>query len=159
MRTAIFAATLVVFGIVTAPPQAPDPRLSAADVQAVAKVSVHQVAPGVIAGAGPDLNFATADNRMLLMVNFGTAALYDRAKAQKEMKVGNMTVPMPLFHAALAGIGDEAFDSPPGAVQYVIYLKKGAKAASITTYMERGTSPRLTLDQLKTIATLVASRL
>jgi len=139
--------------------QSPDPRLTTADVEGIAKTAVHQVGPAAIPGAGPGLNFATADNRMLVMVNFGTDALYARAKEQKEMKVGGTTVPMVLFHAAVPGIGDEAFDSPPGGVQYVIYLRKGAKAASVTTYLEKGTVPRLTMDQLKAIAKLVAARL
>jgi hypothetical protein len=97
---------------------------------------------------------------MLLMVTFGTDALYARAKAQKDMKMGNTTMPMVLFHAAVPGIGDEAFDSPPGALQYVIYLRKGAKAASVTTYFERnGRTTRLTMEQLKAIAKIVAERL
>jgi len=139
--------------------QTPDPRLTPADVEAVAKAPVHQIGPAAVPGAGPGLNFVTADNRMLLMVNFGTDALYTRAKAQKEMTMGGMTVPMVLFHAAVPGIGDEAFDSPPGPVQYVIYLRKGTKAASVTTYLEKGTKPRLTMDQLKALAKVVAARL
>lgn len=139
--------------------QTPDPRLTPADVQGVARQPVHQVAPAALPGAGPGLNFATADNKMLVMVNFGTVALYARAKEQKEMNVGGTSVPMVLFHAAVPGIGDEAFDSPPGTVQYVIYLKKGTQAASVTTYLERGSAPRLTIDQLKAIAKIVAGKM
>ena len=139
--------------------QAADSRLTPAEVEAIAKVAVHQVGPAALPGAGPGLNFVTLDNQLLLMVNFGTDALYARAKAQKEKAVGGMTVPMVLFHGALPGIGDEAFDSPPGPVQYVIYLRKGTKAASVTTYLEKGTKPRLTMDQLKAIAKLIAARL
>jgi hypothetical protein len=122
-------------------------------------MAVHQVGPGQLPGAGPDLNFATADNKMLLMVNFGTDALYKHAKEQKEMKVGPMTVPMVLFNADIPGIGDEAFDSPPGNAQYVIYLRKGTRAASVTTYLNNTMEPRLSLDQLKAVAKLVAGRL
>jgi hypothetical protein len=160
MRTTagtICAVALSFFAFAAA--QTPDSRLTPADVQAIAKQAVHQVAPAALPGAGPGLNFATADNKMLVMVNFGTVALYTRAKEQKEMKVGSTSVPMVLFHAVVSGIGDEAFDSPPGAVQYVIYLKKGTQAASVTTYLERGTTPRLTIDQLKAIAKLVAGRM
>jgi hypothetical protein len=97
---------------------------------------------------------------MVLMVNFGTADLYRRARGQTEMKVGSTTMPMPLFHAALPGIGDEAFDSPPGAVQYVIYLRKGQKAASLSTYFARGGKTTiLTLDQLKQLAGIVVTRM
>src|SRR5713226_6869697 len=158
--TAIWLTRLTVLGMLLAPAawaQAPDSRITAADVEAVAKLPVHVVATGKAVGAGPGVNFATADDKMLLMVTFGTDALYERAKAQKEMKMGNTTMPMVLFHAAVPGIGDEAFDSPSGALQYVIYLRKGPRAASVTTYFERnGRTTRLTMDQLKAIAKIVA---
>jgi hypothetical protein len=139
--------------------QAPDPRLTIADVEKIAGVKgIQQVGPGAVTGAGSGLNFTGPDRKMILMVSFGTAELYNRAKAQKEMKVGGMTLPMPLFHAAVPGIGDEAFDSPPGTMQYVLYLRKGQKAASLTTYIAAG-KPILTMAQLKQLGALVASRL
>ena len=106
-------------------------------------------------GAGAGLNFATGDKKMLLMVNFGAAALYTRAKAQKEYH----GVPMPLFHADVPGIGDEAFDSPPGPLQYVLYLRKGSNAASFTAYFVSPSKATLTIDQLKRIAKIAASRM
>src|SRR5579871_3495456 len=102
----LFAALLVA--------QAADPRLTVADVEKVTGLTgVQLVAPGSIAGAGAGLNFATADRKMILMVNVGPAALYTRAKEQQEYH----GLPMPLFHAAVTGVGDEAFDSPPGPFQ------------------------------------------
>ena len=112
---------------------------------------MHLVKPRELPGAGPGLNFATADNKLVLMVNAGDAAQYARAKEQK--------TPVPLFHAAVHGIGDEAFDAPSGTLQYVIYLRKGANSASITTYLDRGMTPRIPRAQLEAIAKLVASRL
>lgn len=142
--------------------QASDPRLTVADVEKVTGMKgVQVVAPGSVAGAGPGLNFAGPNRKMIVMVNFGTADLYRRAKEQKDMKVGSMTIPMPLFHAAVPGIGDEAFDSPPGPVQYVLYLRKGQKAASLTTYVldPKATKTVLTIEQLKQLGAIVASRL
>ena len=155
------SAWVILVGLLLAPvfAQAPDPRLTIADVETITGVKgVQQVGPGAVTGAGPGLNFTGPDKKMLLMVNFGTADLYTRAKAQKEMKVGGMTLPMPLFHAAVPGVGDEAFDSPPGTMQYVLYLRKGQKAASLTTYIAGG-KPMLTMAQLKQLGALVASRL
>jgi len=141
--------------------QAPDPRLTVSDVETITGITgVHVVAPGSQPGAGPGLNFAGPDNQLILMVNFGTDALYRRAREQKEMAMGSTKVPMVLYHANVPGIGDEAFDSPPGPVQYVIYLRKGSKAASVTTYFDSsGKKTRLSMDQLKTIAKTVADRL
>jgi hypothetical protein len=142
--------------------QVSDPRLTVADVEKVTGMKgVQVVAPGSVAGAGPGLNFAGPNRKMIVMVNFGTADLYRRAKEQKDLKVGSMTIPMPLFHAAVPGIGDEAFDSPPGPVQYVLYLRKGQKAASLTTYVldPKATKTVLTIEQLKQLGAIVASRL
>ena len=111
------------------------------------------------AGAGGDLNFAGPDNHLVLMVNFGTAELYRRARSQKELKVGGTTIPMPLYHADVAGVGDEAFSSPPGSAQYVLYARKGNRAISVTTYLHaRPPTPILTMDQLKQLAIVILSR-
>jgi hypothetical protein len=136
--------------------QAADPRLTVADVEkATGLKGVQLVAPGSVPGAGAGLNFASADRKMILMVNFGPAALYSRAKAQKEYA----GVPMPLFHADVPGIGDEAFDSPPGPLQYVLYVRKGANAASFTAYYVPPNKATLTLEQLKQLAKIAASRM
>src|SRR5581483_983141 len=90
-------------------------------------------------------DFATADRKMVLMVNFGPAALYTRAKAQKEYH----GMAMPLFHADVAGVGDEAFDSPPGPFQYVLYVRKGNAAASFTAYVTGANKATLTMEQIE----------
>lgn len=136
--------------------QTADPRVTVADVEKVSGLkNLQLVAPGSIAGAGAGLNFATADRKMILMVNFGPSALYTRAKEQKEYH----GMPMPLFHASLPGIGDEAFDSPPGPFQYVLYMRKGANAASFTAYVTGANKATLTVEQLKAIAKIAASRM
>jgi hypothetical protein len=150
--------TIVVVGVLSArlAAQASDPRLTVADVEkATGLKGLQLVAPGSVTGAGAGLNFATADKHMVLMVNFGPAALYQRAKAQKEYA----GVPMPLFHADVPGIGDEAFDSPPGPLQYVLYVRKGAGAASFTAYYVSATKATLTMDQLKAIAKIAVGRM
>jgi hypothetical protein len=136
--------------------QAADPRLTIGDVEQVTGLKgVQLVAPGAVAGAGAGLNFASADKKMILMVNFGPAALYTRAKAQKEYA----GVPMPLFHADVPGLGDEAFDSPPGPLQYVLYVRKGTNAASFTAYFVPPNKATLTIDQLKQIARIAVARM
>jgi len=133
-----------------------DPRVTVADVEKVSGLKGVQLVPGgSIAGAGAGLNFATAEKRMLVMVNFGPAALYQRAKDQKT--VGGM--PMPLLHAIVPGIGDEAFDSPPGPLQYVLYVRKGTNAASFTAYYVSAGKATLTMEQLKQLARIAVSRM
>jgi len=57
------------------------------------------------------------------------------------------------------GIGDEAFDSPPGPLQYVLYVRKGSNAASFTAYFVPPNKATLTIDQLKQIGKIAASRM
>lgn len=130
---------------------APDPRLTIADVEKVSGLSgVKQVAQGSMTGAGGALNFAGPDGKLLLMVNFAAASFYDSVK-------NNQTI----FHALVPDVGDEAFDAPPGAMQYVLYVKKSTKAASLTSFLStsRPYAPKLTLDQLKALARVVLPRL
>jgi len=135
-----------------------DKRLSADDVSRISGIQVHQVATGSVVGSGPGLNFAGPDNKMVLMVNFGTADMYRKAKAQKEMTVAGTTVPMVLFNKDVPGVGDEAFDSPPGKYQYVLYVRKGNQSISVTSYLRADTKPMLTVAQLASVATLILSR-
>jgi len=148
---------LVVLVLAQAPP-APDARLTAADVAKVTGLAVQQVARGSKPGAGMTLNFADAAG-LVLGVNFGTDALYTNAKTQATVSVMGKTQPMPLVHALVPGVGDEAFDSPPGSVQWVLYVRKGHQAFSISTFLARGTTPRLTMDQLIALAKIIVGRL
>lgn len=159
MRVTLAILSMALAATVSA--QTPDPRITVADVEKVTGLKgVHTVASGSQPGAGPGLNFAGPDNKLILMVNFGPEMLYRRAREQKEMDIGGTKVPMALYHASVPGVGDEAFDAPPGKMQYVIYLRKGAKAASVTTYVDvSGNKTRLSMEQLKALAKTVADRL
>jgi hypothetical protein len=134
--------------------QQSDPRLTVADVERVSGVKgIQLVARGAVPGAGPGLNFADADKHMVLMVNFGAAGMYQRAKQQN-------TLGTPLFHADVPGVGDEAFDAPSGPLQYVLYVRKGANAASFTAYfVARTKKATLTMDQLKQLAAIAIARM
>ena len=154
MLAAIAAVSALAHGPVFA--QQSDPRLTIADVERVSGVKgVQLVSPGAVPGAGPGLNFVGPDKRMLLMVNFGTADLYRRAKERNA--VAGMPAP---FHADVPGVGDEAFDSPSGPLQYVLYVRKGSNAASFTAYfVARTQKATLTMDQLKQLATIAVARM
>jgi hypothetical protein len=145
----------IALGIAAAPvrAQAPDSRLTIADVEKLSGLKgVTQVAKAPARGAGGNLNFAGPEGKLLLMVNFGSASLYDGAKK----------TPITL-HALVPGLGDEAFDGPAaGDVQYTLYVKKGAKAFSLATFFvprSRPLQPRLSMDQLKAAARVILSRL
>jgi hypothetical protein len=75
MRQFGFTVTLALL-LAPAFAQTSDSRLTIADVEKVTGLKgVQLVAPGAVTGAGAGLNFATADKHMVLMVNFGPAAV------------------------------------------------------------------------------------
>jgi|SRR5262249_36972469 len=156
MRRLACSAIALTFLLTTAFAQTNTPKLTAADVEKISGLTgVQLVAPGSVAGAGAGLNFATADKKMIVMVNSGPAAMYQRAKDQKTYA----GVPMPLFHAAVPGIGDEAFDSPPGPLQFVLYVRKGTTALSFTAYYVSANKATLTMGQLKELAKIAVGRM
>ncbi|HEX5438628.1 MAG TPA: hypothetical protein VFW98_15860 [Gemmatimonadaceae bacterium] len=137
--------------------------LTPADVAKITGLGgIHLVPRGSAAGAGGDLNFAQQDGTLVLMVNIGTAEQYRHARAQKEITVGGKSYPMPLFNADVPGIGDEAFNAPPGGPLTALYVRKGDRGLSFTTYYA-GTGPDmkpiLTQAELGQLARLAISRM
>jgi len=122
--------------------------LNVSDVERAAGVSGVKLVPRDPArGAGGDLNFSGPDGKLLVMVRLYKSGGY---AALKKM----------YFAADVPGVGDEAFAGPPGVKQpYVVYFRKGDKAASVTTYFDRGGKPKLTLAQLSDLGRIVASRM
>jgi hypothetical protein len=151
-RTMASVAIVLGLGAGLVRAQAADSRLTIADVEKISGLKgVTQVAKASMPGAGGNLNFVGPEGKLLLMVNFGSASLYDGAKKT------SIT-----FHALVPGLGDEAFDGPAGQLQYTLYVKKNGKAFSLATFFtprSRPMQPRLTQDQLKAAAAIVLSRL
>ncbi len=57
---------------------------------------------------------------------------------------------MVLFAHRVTGVGDEAFASPPGNVQYVIYARKGKNAISVSSfYSSAGEAIRPLLNEVQ----------
>lgn len=154
---AVLAATVIASANLLAAsgnPQAPTAAaqklLTIAEVEGIAGVKGVKLIPKDISkGAGGDLNFANADGSMLLMVITQPASTYKDWKAQSVLVKG-----------PVSGVGDEAFSGPAGAMQYVIYFRKGDHAASISSFFNNTTmKPLLSQDQLKAAAKIVAGRL
>jgi len=102
-------------------------------------------------GAGGDLNFATADGALLLIVGIQDAPMYDEWKAEEGF-----------FHADVADLGDEAFEGPAaGEQRYVLIFRKGDKAISLSSFfnMQAGGAPYLSQEQLREIARIAIGRL
>jgi hypothetical protein len=102
-------------------------------------------------GAGGDLNFTLEDGTLLMTAAIQDAPMYDEWKSQEGF-----------FHAAVADLGDEAFEGPTfGEHRYVLIFRKGGKAIALSSFfnMQAGGEPFLNQDQLRQIARVVISRL
>jgi hypothetical protein len=139
-----------------------DKLLTAADVEKVAGVTgVKTVPNGSQVGAGGMLNFVNSSGKLILAASFGDGQLYRKARDTKEIEIAGKKYPNLLFAHNVPGIGDEAFASPPGPVQYIIYARKGDLGIAVNTFypgVGEHVKPLLTEAQLKTIAQLIFTR-
>ena len=122
--------------------------LTVADVEKAAGVSgVKLTEKNPSKGAGGDLNFVGPDGKLLVMVRVYKSGGYEKLKKM-------------YFAGDVKGVGDEAFSAPPGVKQpYVLDFRKGSAAASVTTYLNRDATPKLSMAQLSELGRIVASRM
>jgi hypothetical protein len=64
-----------------------------------------------------------------------------------------------LYHAAITGLGDEAFDSPDGKTQHAIYVRKGDAAFGLISNLDATGKPGVSMEQLKALAKIVLARM
>lgn len=126
--------------------------LTAADVEQISGIAgIMAVERNPMKGFGGDLNFAKADGKMVVTAQFYDANWYAGSKRNKE----NIKV-------MVSDIGEEAYIGP-GFMdpQYTLVLLKGQNCVFLSTALVPGDPIKtaLTLDQLKDIGKLIASRL
>jgi hypothetical protein len=139
--------------------QAPS-SLTPADIEKVTGLKGIHVVPATSRGAVPGRdNFADASGRIVLWLQTMSAEGFTRARAQPAKTMSGITVEPKLFHAAVAGLGDEAFDSPDGTPIHALYVKKGAVAFGLIANVSPTNAPLVTLDQLKALARVMLGRM
>ena len=139
------------------------PSLTPADIeQATGLKGVHLV-PETTRGAVPGRdNYADGRGAIVLSFHDFNAQGFERARAQPAKMMSGIEIEPKLFHAAVTGLGDEAFDSPDGKLQHALYVRKGQAAFGLiakVTASGRGDTPSVTMAQLKALAKIVLSRL
>ncbi|MDP1809020.1 MAG: hypothetical protein Q8L35_05720 [Actinomycetota bacterium] len=100
-------------------------------------------------GAGGDLNFATPDGKMLLLL-----VVTEDANAFAEWK--RISV------APISGVGDEAVSGPKGVPEpYNVYVRSNNRFFSLASFLDSQgqMKPLLTIAQLTELAKIVVSRL
>jgi hypothetical protein len=147
----IFCA-LFAYSLCYADPQDPSKLLTVQDVEKVTdRTGVKLVPKNPMKGAGGDLNFALADETILVIAAIQKAEMYETWKKQEGF-----------FHAEVPGIGDAAFEGPSiGEARYLLIFKKGKTAVSLSSFfnMKAGGDPFLSQNQLRALAKIVTLRL
>src|SRR5438128_2723888 len=94
------------------------PSLTPADIeQATGLRGVHLV-PDTATGAVPGRNnYPDGTGKIVLWFHDFNPQGFARARAQPAKMLSGIEIEPKLFHAAVAGFGDEAFDSPDGKLQ------------------------------------------
>jgi hypothetical protein len=134
------------------------PTLTPADIEKATGLHGVHLVPPTTKGAVPGRdNYADATGAIVLWFHEFDAQGFARAKAQPAKTMGGIEIEPKLFHAAVAGLGDEAFDSPAGAKQHALYVRKGQAAFGlIANPLNR---QPVTQEQLKALARIVLSRM
>lgn len=156
----LLALTLIAIGpdVVAAPPS-----ITPADIEQVTGLRGVHLVPPTTTGAVPGRdNYADSSGKIVLWFHDFDGAGFGRAKAQPAKMMSGIEVEPKLFHGPVAGLGDEAFDSPDGKVQHALYVRKGQAAFGIIANLAtsaRGDAPTVTMEQLKALAKIALSRM
>ena len=111
---------------------------------------VQSVAQGSNERATGTLNFANDKGGIFMIVMLGTTDQYDSSLSSTT------------FGEKTTGVGDEAYIGPAKSVSKTpnqVVFKKGKDSVAITSFFESPTKTVLTIDQMKEIGNIIASRL
>lgn len=139
---AILLATLPVAGFAA-------DILTVADIEKAGGLSgVKMVPKDPSKGAGGEHNFAGSDGKLVAMVMIQPASMYGTWK-QRFGSNGE----------AVAGLGDEAFRTKPGALINYVVFRKGTNAVWVQSMGYRGAAQTFSAAQLTGLAKLAAGRM
>ena len=127
--------------------------LTAADVSKVTGLAgVSLIPQDPSKGAGGDLNFALPNGKQILLVTFLDTNGYNQSKAMKGV-----------YGGAVAGVGDEAFIGKVMGMDSILYFRKGARGAALSSFIDTDKgwpgSPYVNQQQLRQLAALILSRM
>jgi hypothetical protein len=129
-----------------------DNYLKAGDIEKTTGLKgVKSIAKQSLPGAGGDLNFATADDKLIVMIQVVGKSNYAGYKKY-------------FFKADIKGMGDEALEGTtiPGQASNLVAFTKGTECVALTTFGDStsgGKKNMLTVTQLTVLAKIIASRM
>ena len=128
-----------------------DKYISAADIEKVTGLQDVKLSKSSQHGSAGTLQFKNKEGKTILEVKFNKSSLYDRSEKAKIVNV----------KGDIKGIGEDAFyasnfsDSP----NYLCF-KKGKFSVDLAAFVKREDGkPFLTIEQLKELAKVIASRI
>jgi hypothetical protein len=155
VRTAVLTVTLAIAAAAAAPAS-----LTPADIEKAAGLKGVHLVPETARGSVPGRdNYADASGKVVLWFQSMPGPLFARAKAQPARTMSGIEVEPKLYHAAITGLGDEAFDSPDGKTQHAIYVRKGDAAFGLISNLDATGKPGVSMEQLKALAKIVLARM
>jgi len=136
------------------------PTLSAADIEKASGLQGIHTVVATSRGAVPGReNYADSSGKIVLWFQTMNRTGFARAKGQPAKTMNGIEVEPKLYHGAVAGLGDEAFDSPDGKTQHALYVRKGDAAFGVISNVDASGKPVVTMDKLKAIAQAVLARM
>jgi hypothetical protein len=132
------------------------PSLSPAAIEKATGITGVHLVPATSTGAVPGRdNYADASGRIVLWFQAIPGPMFARAKAQPAKTMNGIAIEPKLYHAAVPGLGDEAFDSPDGRTQHALYVRKGDAAFGLISNLDAAGKPRVSMEQLEALAKIV----
>jgi hypothetical protein len=146
----LFAIVVICF-YATAHAETFDAYITAADIEKVTGLHDVKLSKSSQHGSAGTLQFKNKEGKTILVVKFNKSSLYDRSEKAKVLNV----------KGDIKGIGEDAFygcnfsDSP----NYLCF-KKGKYSVDLAAFIRKDdVKPFLTLEQLKALAVIIASRM
>jgi len=136
------------------------PTLSAADIEKATHLQgIHVVVATSRGGVPGRENYADSSGKIVLWFQTMNRTGFARAKGQAAKMMNGVQVEPKLYHGAVTGLGEEAFDSPDGKTQHALYVRKGDAAFGVISNLDAAGKPIVPMDQLTAIARVVLSRM
>lgn len=129
-----------------------DSYLKAGDIEKTAGLKgVKSIERNPSIGAGGDLNFATADGKLIVMIQVVSKSQYAGYKQY-------------FFKSDIKGVGEQAMEGTtiPGMPANLVAFTKGVECVALTAFGDQasdGKKNMLTIDQMKDLAKTIASRM
>jgi hypothetical protein len=127
-----------------------DKYLSTADIEKVTgfkEVKLSQSSQTKTAGS---LKFKNKDGKVILLVRFNSPSFYNKSEATKLGQI----------KGEIKGIGEDAYYGPNVDTPYMLSFKKDKLYVELSAFINsKDVMPFLTMEQLKALGKIIASRI